>query len=273
MVRHSSDAAAGVAPQSLTAPLPSVPLSGRILLAEDGPDNQKLLALILRECGAEVTVAENGRIAVELALAADAAGDGFGVILMDMQMPEMDGWAATSTLRSKGYRGPIVALTANAMAEDRALCLQAGCTDYLSKPVNEELLLTTVQRHLRSTPAALVAEPLRSTLASSPRMARILPEFIADLPKHVGAIASLLREGDMDQLRRRVHQLKGAGGGYGFPDISRRAAEAEDAIKRQAGLDEIRAQIDQLTALIRRVEGYTESPAPGARGDAPCRHS
>jgi DNA-binding response OmpR family regulator len=77
---------------------------------------------------------------------------------MDMQMPELDGYSATAKLRSLGYLGPIIALTANAMAADRDKCIQAGCTDYLSKPVSRPLLLEAVRRHLLGSTASGPAE-------------------------------------------------------------------------------------------------------------------
>ena len=117
---------------------------GRILLAEDGTDNQRLIGLILRKAGAELTIVENGQRAVDCALSAEASGSSFAVIVMDMQMPVMDGYTATRRLRSAGYTGPILALTAHAMTEDRQRCLDAGCDAYLSKPVDREKLLTAV---------------------------------------------------------------------------------------------------------------------------------
>src|SRR5262249_39566692 len=99
-----------------------VRIEGSILLAEDGADNQLLISTHLRKAGANVTIAENGRIAVETALDALEAGHPFDVILMDMQMPELDGYGATSMLRAKGYRRPILALTAHAMSTDRDRC-------------------------------------------------------------------------------------------------------------------------------------------------------
>ncbi|MHB8903301.1 MAG: response regulator [Thermoguttaceae bacterium] len=121
-------------------------LHGRILLAEDGPDNQRLITFILEKAGAEVTTVENGQMALEAALAASDAGRPFDLVLMDMQMPIMDGYMATRQLRQRGYAGPVIALTAHAMADDRQKCLQAGCDDYATKPINRQELVEMVAR-------------------------------------------------------------------------------------------------------------------------------
>jgi CheY-like chemotaxis protein len=121
----------------------SSPLHGRILLAEDGRDNQRLLSTHLSDHGAEVVIAENGQIAVDL-----AAKEAFDLILMDMQMPVMDGYTAATALRRRGCATAIVALTAHALGEDREKCLASGCTEYLRKPVDRDFLLKTVSRYL-----------------------------------------------------------------------------------------------------------------------------
>ncbi len=116
-------------------------LSGRILLAEDSIVNQRLIAFLLRKAGAEVDVADNGRIALEMLDGAEATGIHYDLLLTDMQMPEMDGYTLARTLRRRGSTLAIVALTANAMAEDRHNCIVCGCDDYASKPIDKSKLL------------------------------------------------------------------------------------------------------------------------------------
>ena len=121
------------------------PLAGyRILLAEDGPDNQRLITFVLKKAGAEVVLAENGQIALDEALGARDQGAHFDVILMDIQMPILDGLNATRQLRAADYSGAIIALTAHAMSSFRDKTLEAGCDGYATKPLNRDQLIRTI---------------------------------------------------------------------------------------------------------------------------------
>ncbi len=124
-------------PQSETA------FRGRILLAEDGPDNRKLISFHLSRAGAQVDIAENGKIALEMIAAAAQRGQPYDLLVSDMQMPEMDGYSLARALRGQGNPIPIIALTAHAMAEDRQRCVEAGCDDYASKPIDRARLLAS----------------------------------------------------------------------------------------------------------------------------------
>ena len=123
-------------------------LSGRVLLVEDSPDSQRLLGTLLRRMGLDVELAPNGRRGCERALAALEQDEPYDVILMDMQMPELDGYAATQQLRAAGYAAPIIALTAHSLQDERERVLAAGCDDYATKPIPREELRRLVERQL-----------------------------------------------------------------------------------------------------------------------------
>ena len=238
-------------------------LRGRILLAEDGPDNQRLIAFYLRKAGADVTIAENGLTACEKTLQAADAGGPFDVVLMDMHMPELDGYGATARLREHGYRGPIVALTANAMDQDREKCLRAGCDDFMSKPVPRRMLLETVRKHLGAGhDGAMQAPgeeggPLVSDLAGDPDLEPLLEKFVKLLPKRIDAMERTFVNRDIPALADLAHQLKGAAGSYGFRGITEAAHHLEATAKTQGDVEQTLAE---LVALCRRAQ--PRQPAP-----------
>lgn len=223
------------------APVPRALVGRRILLAEDGEDNQRLISMVLRKAGAEVTVVENGVFAV-----ASAMSNQFDVVLMDMQMPEMDGYQATASLRRQGYEGPILALTAHAMASDRERCIAAGCNDYLSKPIDREHLILTIAGCTKApaeaddaqSGASAAARPggenvIVCELDDDSEVAEVIDMFIASLGTKVQAMREALKNRCYDEARRQAHQLKGTGGTFGYPKVTEVAAEVESAAEAE----------------------------------------
>ena len=161
LVSHPLAAEASV-PEPIASPADAeIQIDGRILLAEDGVDNQRLISRILERAGADVTVADNGQLALDAVNEARESLCLFDLIIMDMQMPVLDGYTACRVLRQRGYTGPIVALTAHAMAHDREKCLAAGCDDYATKPIDRRSLLEMVRRHLANA-TVVTDDPERS---------------------------------------------------------------------------------------------------------------
>ena len=242
----------GLAEAALPSDAPRIstmPLARRhVLLAEDGPDNQLLVSTYLRKAGARVTVVGDGRLAVEAARA-----ERCDVILMDMQMPELDGYGATSKLRQLGYDGPIIALTAHAMAGDRERCEKAGCDDYMTKPVDRAKLVALVAEWAsRSAPHE--EAPLVSDLAGDEDIADLVVAFVGELPSRSNAIRDAAKGGDTASLVRLAHQLKGAAGSYGFGAITDAAREVESFAKKpESERKDLDDAIETLAVLCRRA--------------------
>jgi signal transduction histidine kinase/ActR/RegA family two-component response regulator len=145
------------------APALPGPLAGRrILLAEDGPDNRWLIEHLLERSGAQVTTVENGAAAVRAVDEAIDRGESWEAVLMDIQMPVLDGYEATRRLRQMGCQWPVIALTAHALGAERNKCLEAGCNDFLTKPVDVRQLVAVLQRWIEATsvPVHERAEPI-----------------------------------------------------------------------------------------------------------------
>ncbi len=257
-----------------------------MLVVDDGPENRELLQLVLTDTGLRVAEAENGQVAVDKARA-----QAFDVILMDMQMPVMDGHTATRTLRAEGLKMPIFALTANAMKGSEKAVMDAGCTGFLTKPVNIDQLLQTLANLLggkrievspqegaviapaaavetRTQPASAptsesdITGALVSRLAGNERLMPAVRRFAGRLREQLDALDAAARKQDFVQVADLAHWLKGAGGTVGYDAFTEPAARLEQAAKvNSAGAVEI--AIKEIRTLARRVT-VDAGPAPTA---------
>lgn len=232
-------------------------LSGiKVLLVEDGLDNQRIFTYFLRLGGAEVVLEKDGAQALQRIW----QDKGFDIILMDIQLPVMDGYTVTEELRRQGYTQPIIAVTAHALAEERARCLECGFSDYLSKPVDIERLMRTVMRYTgRDLSPNVLLKPDSSgeggEREAAPRedsargnLARggaifskyhkqalyrpMIQEFVRGLDERLAESGSCIEQKKWDQLSRLMHQLKGAAATYGYAVLSDAAGSLESSVRQ-----------------------------------------
>jgi response regulator RpfG family c-di-GMP phosphodiesterase len=195
------------------------------------------------------------------------------VVLMDMQMPELDGYQATQQLRAAGYGRAIVALTAHAMGGDREKCINAGCNDFAVKPIEREKLIAVLSKYLQeaqqppaSQPAPASQKPIEthapaandhlSALRSRPATARLVEKFVSKLDDRLAAIRAAAQAQDLAALKTLAHQLKGAAGGYGYPQISHAAEALERSVLDD--LDSVARSIKELADLCHSARSSAE---------------
>jgi CheY-like chemotaxis protein/HPt (histidine-containing phosphotransfer) domain-containing protein len=225
----------------------------RILVAEDSPDNRLLIQAYLKGTPYKITFVEDGRRAIE----EFSAGE-FDLILMDMQMPVMDGLSATRAIRGvelerRARRTPILALTANARPRDMDASHAAGCDGHFSKPISKQRLLEAIDSHARISgraPGGEVAEAI--TVAVPPGFEELLPGYLAARRQDVPEMLRLLAASDFDHLCILAHNMKGSGASYGFSGLTDLGAAMEQAAKQRDNtalnrhLAELRQYLDRV---------------------------
>ncbi len=255
----------------LVKPQNTLKLKGRILLAEDTLVNQTILKYFLERAGLTVEIADNGRVAVEKALEAE-----FDVILMDMQMPELDGYAATSMLRQKGYSRSIVALTAHAMPGDEEKCLRAGCNAYLTKPIEADRLIKAVARQIPSrswvvkladtrrlrpspapTPLPAIPSPPTAPIANPKSLDSIMVTYRRSLPEKARGLAEAYGKGDLIGMASLAHKLRGSAGMYGLPQLSETASRLEEACRAGQTPAQLAGLFEELSKQCMTFAGVT----------------
>ena len=227
----------------------------RILIAEDSPDNRLLVQAYLKGSPYQLTFEEDGKAAVDRVAATD-----FDLILMDIQMPVMDGIAATRAIRALERERlispiPIVALTANANLQDIERSRDAGCDAHLSKPISKLNLIAAIEKfRQRPKPAerapAVCLDPISVEMLSG--FEELVPGYLERQRHEVFGMTSLLAAFDYDRLEVLGHNLRGSGASYGFAELTRFGAELESAALR-ADHDTLALQIPQLDDYLSRV--------------------
>ena len=230
----------------------------RLLVVEDGRDNQRILRFLLEEAGARVDIAEDGKEALDTVSASEEPYD---LILMDVQMPVMDGYEATSELRRRGFQAPIIAITAYALARDLKRCLAVGCNDFVTKPLVPGQLLGTLQRWLGRE----IASPLLNGSAKSPLRGReqrfrdLVQAFLAGIPDRIAGLEAAREGGDEEALRTHVHQIKGSAGSYGYPHVSNCARRCQELLRKGVNADGVDLCIDELLDQLSELAAQRES--------------
>ena len=247
----------------------------RILLAEDNEINQQIAIELLQGAGATVTVAGNGREALEI-VSSGPQPPPFDVVLMDLQMPEMDGYGATAGLRSdpRSASLPIVAMTAHATIEERQRCLDAGMNDHIAKPIDPATLVETVGRFYKpaagastlSTIANLdIANGLSRVGGNQKLYLKLLRQFVDQQGAAAVQIDEALTRGDMPHAVLLAHTLKGVAGNIGATQVQAAAAVVEKSIRDGAALEDIEAARRHVAAalgpLVAALNGVLNSAA------------
>jgi len=263
---------------------PDAQFCGRVLVAEDVQTNQILIKLLLERMGLDVTVVENGHEAVK-----EATENSYDLVLMDVQMPRMNGHEATRQLRCLGVMLPIVALTAHAMKEDRQECLAAGCDDYLTKPIDRETLVEGLACYLPATEndtseqsaSPTSASPLRasdlsdaavsddgaetpiiawgqliSRIGDEDLVRELMPICVADNKSRLESLSEAVAAKDVAQVKLCAHSIKGSAANLGAEPLSEaarhleRMAAADDLFQAEARLQTIRMEFDRFDAFV-----------------------
>jgi signal transduction histidine kinase/CheY-like chemotaxis protein/HPt (histidine-containing phosphotransfer) domain-containing protein len=232
---------------SIHTDLKQFTLAGSILLAEDTIDNQRLISMYIHKLGAHVDIVNNGQEAVDAALLKD-----YDLILMDMQMPILDGMQAVKILRDKAYNKPIAALTANAMKKDMEFCISAGCDDFLAKPVDRNKFTELLKKYLTVVEID-DATPITSTMDDDDNEFQdIIEMFVKRLPTLQQNICDAYDIQDWDRLQGLVHELKGVSGSLGFPSLMELSGTIENELRNNFH-DDIKLHMTELDMLVKRI--------------------
>lgn len=219
----------------------------RVLLVEDDESIVKIARFYLEQLHANVDLAINGKVAVEKALR-----NKYDVILMDMDLPIMDGFEATKTLREQGYAGIIVAATSLTQKDDQKKSFEAGCDKYLAKPFNRNDLAALLE--------SIRGEPLFSNMHDDPTMSELIHEFVMELPVSTREIGEATAGQDAKQLEAVVRKLKGRAASFGFDEITEYAEKIETNLIQNGNIELVQDDASKLSKLCLQARSPIDIP-------------
>ena len=224
-------------------------LSGHVLIAEDTPELQLLEKNLLETFGLNVSLAENGKQAVELSKSLS-----LDLILMDMQMPVMDGLEASRFIRAQGDNTPIFALTANVLPKHKNAFMDAGCNEFIAKPIDTTLLYEVLSKYLTTADesdktVSSTDHALADVLAESPEITAM---FLDSIPDYLADLESNLKDEDWGELRKLAHTLKGTASTLMFSDIAKKAEALQFALD-ESDLNRIPEISQELTEALKKA--------------------
>ncbi len=244
----------------------------RILVVEDGASNRRLITILLEDAGAEVSVAEDGQQGIDLTVKAVNEGQAFDLILMDMQMPVLDGYSASRQLRELGIKTPIFAVTAHAMKGDEDACREAGCTGFLTKPIEASRLIGAICAELQRSAAHRPSAARASVVASrqDSRLLEVTNLFRREVIARFAEMREAAAHSQWDTIARTAHWLKGAGGSVGHDCFTAPAALLEQQAREQAG-DAVATSLDRLESLVNELNDEATETTSQASASAEAK--
>jgi signal transduction histidine kinase/CheY-like chemotaxis protein/HPt (histidine-containing phosphotransfer) domain-containing protein len=266
---------------TLTPPHDQRLRGARVLLTEDNEINQQIAVELLESEGATVVVANNGREAIDILTRAPQPAP-IDIVLMDLQMPEMDGWQATTKIRSQPSLSslPVIAMTAHATAEEKARCLAIGMNDHVAKPIDPQLLFETVAKYLNSKDSTIplaASSPRRTGAAANTPIAfpelpgipglntvdglkraagnhklylKLLRQFSSEQGSSPAEIAAALRSEDIPTAHRLAHTVRGVAANLGATSIQEVAERLEHALRAKSSNSEVASVLDRFTTVM-----------------------
>lgn len=230
-------------------------LNGKVLVADDNASNQLLMRILLGKLGVDASFVANGKEAVE-----KLGKDTFDLVLMDIQMPVMNGYEATEALRKTGNNIPVIALTASTSSSEIKRCKDVGCNEYLQKPINKQSLFEALSKFLgenapdinESNRSKLNESAFISSISGDDDLQPVIDMFMDDLPRLLDNINQANSKDEIDLISGLAHELKGASASAGF-DVLHDYAEQLEKTVHDGQIETAHKAVDQINEFCKKL--------------------